>query len=294
MGRRAYRGLVRAHGAVTEVPEAGATDHLCWVYDDDGDFDVAVRMFLAGGLARGERLLCVGERVIEPLAGATAQLGDTDGLRAEGVLQTLTLAEAYAATGTFTPEAQLEFYERATRAAIADGYEGLRVVADVGGLAERADTREVLLRWEHLADEYMARGSGMTAMCTYRRDLPGAALSEAAAVHPLVHAPATPPFQIFFDGGHVALSGSVDTFGADRLARVLASSSVSGERAVLDLALVDFVDVAASRVIARWAQDLDARSLPLEVRGASPLLRRMWQVLGLERLAPVTFATPAG
>ena len=108
------------------------------------------------------------------------------------------------------------------------------------------------------------------------------------------HAPATPPFQIFFDGGHVALSGSVDTFGADRLARVLASSSVSGERAVLDLALVDFVDVAASRVIARWAQDLDARSLPLEVRGASPLLRRMWQVLGLERLAPVTFATPAG
>ena len=40
------------------------TDHLCWVYDDDAAFDAAVRAFLAGGVSRGERLLCVGERVI--------------------------------------------------------------------------------------------------------------------------------------------------------------------------------------------------------------------------------------
>jgi hypothetical protein len=43
-------------------------------------------------------------------------------------------------------------------------------------------------------------------------------------------------------------------------------------------------------VIARWAQDLNARALPLEVRGASPLLRRMWQVLALGEVAPVRFA----
>jgi anti-anti-sigma factor len=92
-----------------------------------------------------------------------------------------------------------------------------------------------------------------------------------------------------YDEDRVALSGSLDTFSADRLARVLASTPVSGDGAVLDLEDVDFVDVAGSRVIARWAQGLDARSLPLEVRGASPLLRRMWQVLDLARIAPVTF-----
>ena len=38
--------------------------------DDDAAFDDAVRTdFLAGGLARGERLLVVGERVIDRSAG---------------------------------------------------------------------------------------------------------------------------------------------------------------------------------------------------------------------------------
>jgi anti-anti-sigma regulatory factor len=109
-----------------------------------------------------------------------------------------------------------------------------------------------------------------------------------------VHAPAgIPPFQVFFDDNRVALTGSVDTFSADRLARVLASSPVGAQGAVLDLGRVQFVDVAASRVIARWAQDLNARSLPLEVRGASPLLRRMWQVLALGEIAPVRFVGAA-
>jgi hypothetical protein len=35
------------------------------------------------------------------------------------------------------------------------------------------------------------------------------------------------------------------------------------------------------------------RSLPVEVRGASPLFRRIWQVLGLGELAAVGFAESA-
>lgn len=285
---------MRSHGPSGPVPVAEASDHLCWVYDDDGDFDRAVRTFLAGGLARGERLLCVGERVIESLAGNAAPLGDTEALKAEGALGTLTLAEAYAATGTFTPEDQLAFYTAATRRAIEDGYRGLRVVADVGGLAADPETRAGLLRWEHCADEYMAAGHGMSAMCTYRRDLPAAALSEAMSVHPLVHAPdGPPPFQLFFDGGHVTLAGSVDAFDADRLARVLEASPVGGKRAVLDLRPAEFLGVAACRVIARWGQVLAAREVALEVRGASPLVRRMWHVLALGTVAPVAFAEAA-
>jgi anti-anti-sigma factor len=116
------------------------------------------------------------------------------------------------------------------------------------------------------------------------------AAGDAASVHRLVHAPDGPSvFEVVVDEEAIALSGSVDTASAGRLARVLASSPVSGDCAVLDLGRVDFVDVAASRVIARWAQDLEARALPLEVRGASPLLQRMWSVLGFREIAPVTF-----
>ena len=97
----AYRGDVRAHGSVDAVPGAGPADHVCWVYEDDAAFDAAAREFLAGGLARGERLLCVGERVIEGLRAPGAR--DLSDLIAEGTVETLTLAEAYEAAGPFLP-----------------------------------------------------------------------------------------------------------------------------------------------------------------------------------------------
>jgi anti-anti-sigma regulatory factor len=275
---------------VIEVPAASTSDHICWVYDeDDVSFDRAVRRFLAGGLARDERVLVIGERVIASISAAGDGFGDAGELMAAGSLRTLTTAEAYEAAGEFVPATQRSFYDAATQEALADGYAGLRVVAEVTPLAEDADVRPTLVAWEHVADGYAARGSGFTALCAYSSRLSPQALADVAAVHPLVHAPSLSPFQVFFDDDRVAVTGSVDTFSADRLARVLASSPVSGDGAVLDLGDVEFVDVAASRVIARWAQDLDARALPLEVRGASPLLQRMGRVLGLTQIAPVAF-----
>jgi anti-anti-sigma regulatory factor len=286
---------VRAHGTLTEMPGAGTSDHVCWVYDtEDPDFDRAVRQFLAGGVARGERLLCVGERVLESIRTDADGFGGADELIARGALRAVTMAEVYEATSDFVPGDQRSFYDDATSAALADGYAGLRVVADVSALAAAPGSRADLLQWEHLADEFIAQGGGFTAMCAYSADLPGEALADAAAVHPLVHSPrGVPPFQVFFDDDSVVVTGSVDTFGADRLARVLTSSPVAGAGAVLDLRSVDFVDVAGARAIARWAQELGARSVALEVRGASPLFRRMWRVLALDRLALVSFADDA-
>jgi ABC-type transporter Mla MlaB component len=281
---------VRAQGLVTDVPRPEAADHLCWVYDDDAALDAAVRQFLAGGLSRGERLLCVGERVIDSVRAGAGPAERVDALIAEGRLELLTLADAYAATGRFTPERQLAFYDAATRRALDDGYRGLRVIAEVSPLAADPTTRADLVRWEHLADEYMAHGSGMSAMCAYRSDLQADALTAGAAAHPLVRAATgVPPFRVFSAEGGVALAGSVDTFDADRLAASLADLPVEGPVVTLDLTFLDFLDVAGCRVLARWARDLRARSIALELRAAPRLVRRMWHLLGLPDLAPVTF-----
>jgi hypothetical protein len=275
---------------VDEIPEPGAGDHICWVYDDDDAFDRVVHRFLAAGMARGERVLCVGDRVIGSIRAAAEGFGGADALIADGTLQMLTMDDAYDATAEFVPAHQRAFYDAVTRQAIADGYAGLRVVADVSHLAADRDSRDRLMQWEHVADDFIAQRSGFTAMCAYSGELTTEALADVASAHPLVHAPeGIPPFRVFFEGDHVSLTGSFDTFTADRLARVLAASPVRAQGAVLDVRLVEFVDVAALRVIARWAQDLATRSVPLEVRGASPLLRRMWDVLALGELAPVTF-----
>jgi len=282
---------VRAHGVLSGIPEAGTSDHVCWVYDDDAAFDRAVQEFLAGGLARGERLLCVGERVIDSLRDVALSPGQVESLVAEGTLELQTLAQAYAAAGPFLPENQLSYYDTATRRAIDAGYRGLRVIAEVSALAADPVTRSELVRWEHVADGYISSGAGFTAMCAYSGRLPREALADVETVHPLVHDPdETPGFRVFFDADRVVLAGSVDSFTADRLSRVLAASPVGADGPVLDLQLTEFVDVAACRALARWARELHDRGLHLEIRSATPLVQRMWQLLALDELAPVEFA----
>jgi anti-anti-sigma regulatory factor len=61
----------------------------------------------------------------------------------------------------------------------------------------------------------------------------------------------------------------------------------------LDLSRLEFVDVAGCRAIAQWAGARCAGAVPVEICGASRLFRRVWQVLGLDAVAPVTFAEPA-
>jgi anti-anti-sigma regulatory factor len=281
---------VRAHGSVDSVPPAGSADHLCWIYENDADFDAAARAFLTGGLERGERLLCVGERVIESLGTMTPPVPDLAGVMARGAVETLTLDEVYASGGSLDPARQLAYYGAATRRARDAGYRGLRVLAEASDLAADPALRPQLVRWEQLADEFAVHGGGFTAMCAYRVDLPREALADVAAVHPLVRGPReVSSFRLFSDRDRLRLIGSVDTFCSDRLARVLDAAPVAENGVVLDLAGLDFLDIAACRTLARWAARLAARSVRLEVTGSSALLRRMWQLLDLDRVAPVTF-----
>jgi anti-anti-sigma regulatory factor len=281
---------VRTHGLVDELPGAGPADHLCWVYEDDATFDTAAREFLAGGLARGERLLCVGDRVIECLQSLLPE-HDVAALTERGAVETMTLTDVYGAGGPISPDQQLAYYEGATRRARDDGYRGLRVLAEVSDLAADPARREDLVRWEHTADGYAASGSGFSAMCAYRADLAREALADVASVHPLVSAPEeVSSFRLFVDGDRIALAGSVDGCNGDRLARVLPLTRASGADVVLDVAALEFVDVAGCRALARWAAALKERSVAVTVTGSSALLRRMWQLLDLGGVAPVTFA----
>jgi ABC-type transporter Mla MlaB component len=170
------------------------------------------------------------------------------------------------------------------------GYRGLRVIAEVSGLATDAGQRPELVRWEQMADHFAARGSGFSAMCAYRADLGAAALADVASVHPLVHAAEEPStFALFAEHDRLVLAGSVDACSSNRLAMVLATAPVAGDDVVLDLAALEFVDVAGCRALAHWAADLHTASMTVRVTGSSRLLRRMWQVLDLDRLAPLSF-----
>ncbi|MDK3257620.1 MEDS domain-containing protein [Blastococcus capsensis] len=101
-----------------------AHDHVCWVYLDERELDEVPLDFLGGGLARGERLLCVGDRVVEGLHRFATAFGGVAALIEQGTLQTLTVAEAYAAAGASSAERQHAFCDAATAQALALATEG--------------------------------------------------------------------------------------------------------------------------------------------------------------------------
>jgi anti-anti-sigma factor len=284
---------VRTAGLLTDPAGAVQADHVCWVYEDEEEFVDVARRYLEEGLARGERLLYVGEPHPAELATDDGPLADVDGLIARGALQVLDLRAGYQSRGSFTPAEPLAFYEAATADARAAGYTGLCVVAEISGLAADPVRRPELVRWEHLADDFMGSGSRMRALCAYRSDLGRDALTDVASVHPLVHDDAGgPPFRVWFEGEAIALGGALDTFGADRLEQVLTGTHVDRPTVTLDLSAVEFVDVGGARAIARWARLLQDRGARLELVGTSRVFRRMWRILDFDDYAAVAFREP--
>jgi ABC-type transporter Mla MlaB component len=282
---------VRVSGLLRDPAGVEGADHVCWAYEDDASFADAAARFLGAGLARGERLLWVGDGAEERLRGAAGPLAEIEQLTARGTLGIRSLAEGYAATGSFSPDQQLAFYDAATREAISDGCRGLRVVADVTALAADPARRADLLRWEHLTDDYVAHGPGFSALCAYRIDhLSADAVADATAAHPVAGARGlASDFRLWFDEGRLVLAGEVDAFGAERLRRLLESTHLGGPVVRLDLSGLAFADLTGVRAIARWAVARGAPSVRIELLGATRLFRRMWHLLDLDHAVDVAF-----
>jgi anti-anti-sigma factor len=85
-------------------------------------------------------------------------------------------------------------------------------------------------------------------------------------------------------GATVRLSGELDIAGEDRLRQVLDGLLMEHRALVLDLAALSFCDVPGVRVLAAFAQAASGTGLRVEVRGATPPVRR---VLDLTRTRAV-------
>jgi anti-anti-sigma factor len=290
---------VRASRLLGEPAGVEDADHVCWAYDDgavgDAAFEDAAVRFLRSGLDRGDRLMWVGDGAEERLRRAGGALGDVDGLRARGALELVPVSGAYATATTFSPAEQFVFYGDRAREARAEGYAGIRVVAEVTALAAHPQHCADFVRWEHLADDLAASGSGFSALCAYRAaDVDGRVLADAAAVHPVSSVPgAAPPFRLWFEhdeqGGRIAVAGEVDVVAADRFRRLLEGTHVDAPVLVVDLSQVTFIDLAGARAVAAVGRAVAARGGRLELVGASRLFRRMWRIIGFADVAGVSF-----
>jgi diguanylate cyclase len=173
------RPLTRTPKPEVEVGSPSCGLHLCQPYVDRAEFVAAAVEFLAEGLLRGERLLYVAE-VVD--AGDLAPLGDVEALLRAGVLATHATRELYAPGASIDPGTQVATYRRLTAEAVADGFAGLRVVADATALVAGTEDRAAFLRYEQLVDEVM-RTSPLHALCGYDRRVLAGDLDAFLAAH---------------------------------------------------------------------------------------------------------------
>ncbi|MGY1711867.1 MEDS domain-containing protein [Geodermatophilus sp. SYSU D00758] len=260
-------------------------DHVCWTFSGAAGLAAAVLPYLDEGRRLGEQLLLVGSsRPV--LDDVVSTLPEREALLADGRLLVRTTDEAYEAARGPDPAAQVEVYRREAERALARGRTGLRVAADATDLAGGgAAARRRWHRYERLADELMDVVP-MTALCLYDAALGQDVLGPLAVLHPGGHLGGREPLvHLSGRGPRLSLHGEVDVTQADDLVRALVdvAGAAPGERhpreepgreVVLDLADLDFLDVAGARGLATAGRRLADAGIRLRLVGARRQVRR--------------------
>jgi len=161
---------MRMIGPVESYRELAPQDHLCWVHGDRGDYRPRLTEFFREGLERGLRVAYLGSGDAGELRELLDGVADTGTLVSGEAVRVISFEEFYGAGEPVDPAEVIKTYDAATQVALADGYRGLRISADVTDLVRAPDQHDAFARCEFLLERYSARHP-LSAMCGYRREL---------------------------------------------------------------------------------------------------------------------------
>lgn len=275
-------------------------DHACLVCESDDERWRTALEFTRAGLARGERTLYVARAGNEE--EARARLGVLSPLRDDQML-VVSAAEAmgYAGGAPFDiPERDAAWRDQ-VRAATADGFAGLSVTADMEWLDE------VGLDVEQVRD-YEQRCTGIVselpaaALCVYdQRSFDDRRLAHAGLAHPTCRGAAAGAAGVFVSGemeivaagpGALRLSGEIDVGEVPSLILALRAAADGRSVLLIDLAGLEFADVAAMRTIRDAALELALRGGELTILSPRPAVERVIGLMGMEGLVAGPAASP--
>ncbi|GAA0919134.1 MEDS domain-containing protein [Pseudonocardia zijingensis] len=273
---------MRTVGAVGSLLTLSANDHICWPYDDVTSFRSSLIEFLGAGIARGLRVAYAGSGDPVSLKAGLEGLADVDRLLAGGRLEIVALEVVYGSKPIADLDAAAAAFAAATERALADGYLGFRLGADVTEMVRSPAQRDSFVRYECQVDRF-ASANPFSAMCAYDAQLGPAVLAELASVHPIAPAALT-PFHVFTTPeGAIGLSGEVDIASAAQFRRTLDRIRVTPEAAavVWDLSAVTFIDHRALLAMDAMA---DRLGLPALVPDPPRFVRRLARLISLDHV----------
>jgi MEDS: MEthanogen/methylotroph, DcmR Sensory domain/STAS domain len=258
--------------------------HLCQVFDGRTEFSAAAVAFLADGLARGRRVRYVADGHPDELRSDITALTRLPEAQRPGAVEVAPVRGSYAGPNACVDAStQVEAYAGDTTSALADGFTGFRVAAEVTMLVRTPAQLDAFARYEHQADRLMARAP-FSAMCGYQRsELGDDAVTQLACLHPGGGGEQAPFRMHATAGADIALSGELDLTTVDLFAGSLDRTGVAdgaGE-VVIDASGLEFADHRNLLVLERMA-DRYGRSVVLHTSRRWPV--RLVAALALSRV----------
>ena len=144
-------GAARSSGVLGRGPY-GASDHASFGYRTDDERVQVAAAWLADGLRAGQRTLYVAEAPAHELANELAGHPVLAAAMRAGTLLVHTIADLYDLSAPIDAAAQVAGYDATVELALRDGFDGVRVAADITPLVLDPARRDAHLRWEHVAD----------------------------------------------------------------------------------------------------------------------------------------------
>lgn len=248
---------MRRHGVRFECLRMRPHDHIGWVFQGAAGFEELACPFLAEGAARGEKLMYVTE---SPRPATAARLRDRYGSR---VIRIARIAEVYGESGLVDPVVQRATFAAALADALAAGFSGIRIAADNTPLVTDDARLQAWVRWEHVADRFMA-SNPVTGLCAFDgKRVEVDRLRHLATLHPLsATTDPAPQFRMYSDGASLCLEGHIDSFAVAQLPIAL-DALPRDTRVLIDLSAATLM----SRATLTGLRRLAARGVRVTVRG---------------------------
>jgi hypothetical protein len=162
--------------------------HVCQIFSDDEERDLALLKFLSKGLAIGEKTACFSgnldeKRLEEFTSRSQVHLGNA---KEAGAFQHFGVHEVYFQGGVFEPDRMLGLLAAFHDGAREEGYKAARVIGEMDPdvLSIRGGNR--LLEYEARVS-ILLRQHPVTSMCQYdARLFDGATIMDVLRVHPMM------------------------------------------------------------------------------------------------------------
>ncbi|MBV9593092.1 MAG: MEDS domain-containing protein [Actinobacteria bacterium] len=266
---------MRRHVLGLAPSELRVSDHVSWLGEGSDDLDRLASDVFTVGAARGEFMLYVvddPDRTTEKLPPMLATLA------ADGDLEVAAVDSVYPSGTHIDPVEQMSIFDDVVRGALADGYTGVRVLADNTRLAggSGADL-ERWLAWERLTDHCQSTRP-LLGVCWFDRDfIPVEYLPSLTSVHSVVGPAPEAQFQLIYDGDVTHLVGAVDNFAAEHFRRCLQAGPAELD-GLIDMGETEFIEHRSLIALYHVAGN---RREPVRVRNAPGPVRRVWDLLDL-------------